>query len=187
MTPWTAAGQASLSFNNSQSLLKLMSIESVRPSSHLILCCPLLLLLSFSAVFSINSALRVNWSKYWNFSIRPYNEYSGLISFRIDCCPRDSQESSPAPQSKALILSQSSFFMVQLTYMTTGKTIALTVWTFVGKVMSLLFNALPRFAIAFLPRSKSLNFIAAVTIHSDSGSQENTICHSFHFFPTYLP
>ena len=120
MTPWTAACQASLSFTNSWSQLKLMSIESVMPSNHLILCCPLLLppsvFLSIR-VFSNESALHIRWPKYWSFSfsISPSNEYSGLISFRMDwspCCPRDSQESSPTPQFKSISSSVLSFLYV---------------------------------------------------------------------------
>ena len=151
--PWTAARQASLSFTISQSLLKLMSIESVMPSNHLVLCHPLhLLLLVFPniRIFSNESALCLRWPKYWSFSfsISPSNEYSGLISFRIDWfdpwSPRYSQESSLTPQFKTSILWCSAFCMVQLShpYMTIGKTIALIRWTFVGKVMSLFCNML---------------------------------------------
>ena len=134
-------------------------------SNHLILCCPLLLLPSiFPSIrgFSSESVLHIRWSKYWSFSfsISPSSEYSGLISFRIDspCCPRDSPASSPAPQFESIILQHSAFFMVQLShpYTTTEKTIALTRWTFVGNVMSLLFNMLSRLVITFLPRSKRL-------------------------------
>ena len=168
MTPWTAALQASLSFTNSKSLLKLVSIESVMPSNHLILCHPLLPLPSIFLsvrVFSNESALCIRWPKYWSFSfsISPSNEYSELISFRIDWF--DLLSVSGTLKSllqhydlKASILWCSAFFMVQLShlYMTTGKTIALTLWTFVSKVMSLFFNMLSRFVIAFLPRSKCL-------------------------------
>ena len=146
-----------MSITNSQSSLKLMSIESVMPSSHLILCRPLLLLppiLPSIRVFSNESTLCMRWPKYWSFSfsIIPSKERPGLISFRMDWLdllevPRDSQESSPTPHSsKASILRRSAFFTVQLShpYMTTGKTIALTRRTFVGKVMSLLFNMLSR-------------------------------------------
>ena len=165
MTPWTAVYQASLSFTESQSLLKFMFIESMITSNHLILCCPFLLLPSiFPSIRAFSElAHHIKWLKYWSFSfsISPSNEYSGLISFRIDwslCCPRDSQESSPAPHFKSLDSSVLSFLMVQLShsYMTTGKTITLTILTFVSKVMSLIFNMLPRFVIAFLPRSKHL-------------------------------
>ena len=167
-TPWTAAPQASLSFTVSQSLLKLMSIESVMSSNQPILCRPLLLLPSIFTsirVFSSESALRIRWPKYWSFSlsISPSNEYSGLVSFRIDCfdllaVQRTLRSLLQHHSSKASILRRSAFFMVQLShpYMTTGKTIALTRWTSVGKVMSLFFNMLSRFVIAFLPRSKHL-------------------------------
>ena len=147
-TPWTAARQASLSITNSQSLLKLLSIASVMPSNHLILC-PLLLLSIFPRirVFSNESVLPRRWPEYWSFSfsISPSNEYSGLISFRIDwldlLAVQETLKSLPQHHnSKAAILWHSAFFIVQLThpYMTTGKTIALTRWTFVGKVMSVL-------------------------------------------------
>ena len=154
-TQWTAAQQASLSFNISWSLLKLMSIESVMPSNHLILCHPLLLLPSIFPsiwVFSNESALNIRWPKYWSFSfsISLSNEYSELVYFRIDCfdllAVQGALKSLPHHRSKASILQCSAFFMVQLShpYMTTAKTIALTRWTFVGKVMSLLFNMLSR-------------------------------------------
>ena len=167
-TPWTAARQASLSITNSRSLLKLMSIESVMPSNHLILCRPLLLLPSIFPsirVFSNESALRIRWPKYWSFSfnISPSNEHSGLISFRMDWLDLLAVQGTLKSllqhhSSKASILQCSAFFIFQLShpYMTTGKTIALTRRTFVGKVMSLLFNMLSRLVITFLPRSKSL-------------------------------
>ena len=159
-----------LSITNSRSLLKLMSIESVIPSNHLILCRPLLLLPSvflsiFLRVFSSESVLHIRWPRNWSFSysIGPFSEYSGLISFRIDCfdlLPVQGTLKSLLQHysSKASILQCSASFMVQLShpYMTTGKTIALTRLTFVGKVMSLLFNMLPRLVIAFLPGSKCL-------------------------------
>ena len=166
--PWTVAHQASLSINNFQSLLKLIAIESVMPSNHLILCRPLLLLPSiFPSIrlFSNESVIRIRCPKYWSFSfsISPSNEYSGLISFRMDWLdPLAFQETLKNllqhHSSKAPVLECSAFFIVQLShpYMTTGKTIALTRQTFVGKVMSLLFNMLSRFVIAFLPRSKCL-------------------------------
>ena len=144
MTPWTAACQASLSTTNSQSLLKLMSIESVMPSNHLILCHPLLLPPStFPSimVFSNESVLCIRWPKYWSFSfsIIPSNEYSGLISFRMDWFDLLSVQGTLKSllqhhSSKTSILQCSAFFIVQLShpYMTTGKTIALTRWTFVG-------------------------------------------------------
>ena len=167
MTPWTAARQASLSITN-QTLLKLTSIESVTPSNHLILCHPLLLLPSIFPsirVFSNESAFRIRWLKYWSFSfnISPSNEHSGLISFRMDWMDILAVQGTLKSllqhhSSKALILRRSPFFTVQLShpYMTTGKTIALTRQTFVGKVMSLLFNTLSRLAITTLPRSKRL-------------------------------
>ena len=160
-TSWIAACQNSLFFTVSWSLLKLTSIESVVPSNHLILCRPLLLLPSVIPsirVFSNESALPIRWPKYWSFSfsMSPSNEYAGLISFRMDWLDLLSvQGTLKILNLKASILRHSAFFMVQLShpYMTTGKTMALTRWTFVGKVMSLLFNTLSRFLIAFLPRS----------------------------------
>ena len=159
-----AAHQASLSFTNFQDLLRLMSIESVMPSNDLILCCPLFLLASIFPsirVSSYKSVLCLRWSKYWSFSISPSNDYSGLISFRVDgldlLAGQGTLKSLLQYHSlKASILWCSAFFMVQLShpYMATGKTIPLTRWTFVGKVMSLLFNMLSRLVIAFLPRSK---------------------------------
>ena len=168
VTPWKAVCQASLSITNSRSLLKLISIELMMPSNHLVLCCPLLLLPSIFPsikVFSNELALHIRWPKNWNFSfsISPSNEYSGLISFRIDWLDLLSVQGTLKSHlqhhsSKASILKHSTFFMVQLShpYMTTGKTIALTMWTFVGKVISQLFNMLSRFVIAFLPWSKCL-------------------------------
>ena len=167
-TPWIAALQASLSITNSWSLPKLMSIESVMPSSHLILCCPLVLLPPISPsirVFSNESTLHVRWPKYWSFSfsISPSNEHPGLTSFRMDWLDLLAVQGtlkSPLQHhsSKASILRCLAFFTVQLShpYMTTGKTIALTRWTFVGKVISLLLNMLSRLVITFLPRSKHL-------------------------------
>ena len=159
MIPWTAAHQSSLSFTISQSLLKFMSIESVMPSNHLILCYPLLLLPSVFPsirVFSNESALFIRWPKYWSFSISPLNEYPGLISFRIDWFDLLAVQGTLKSllqhhSSKASILQHSAFFMVQLSHlcMTAGKAIALTIWTFVGKVMSLLFNMLPRLSWLF--------------------------------------
>ena len=164
VTPWTAAHLASLSITNS--LLKLMFIQSVMPSNHLILCHPFLLLpLIFPSirVFSNESALCIRWPKYWSFSISPSNEYSGLISFRTDWSDLLAVQGTLKSllqnhSSKASVLWHSAFFIVQLShpYMTTGKTIALTRRTFVGKVMSLLFNMLSRLVITFLPRSKCL-------------------------------
>ena len=155
-TPWTAAWQTSLAFTVSQSLLRLMSVESVMPSNHLIVCHPLFLLLSIFPsirVFFYESVLCIRWPKYWsfNFSIRPSNEYSGLISFRMDWLDLLAVEGTLKSllqhhTSKASILQCSAFFTVQLShpYMTTGKTIALTRWNFVDKVMSLLSNMLSR-------------------------------------------
>ena len=145
MNPWTVAHQASLSITNSWSLLKFTSIELVMPSNHLILCCPLLLLPSIFPsirVFSNESALHIRWPKYWSFSfsISPSNEYSGLISFRIywfDLAVQGTLKSLfQHHNSKTSVLRRSVFFMVQFShqYITTGKTIALTRWTFVGKV-----------------------------------------------------
>ena len=155
MTPWTATRQVSLSFTISQSLLKLMSIESVMPSNHLILCCPLLLppsIFPSIRVLSNESACHIRWPKYWSFSISPSNEYSGLISFRIDLFDLLAFQGTLKsllhhPNSKASIFQHSVSFMVQLShpYMTTGKTIALTTRTFVGKVTALIFNILSRF------------------------------------------
>ena len=155
-TPWITARQASLSITNSQRSLSLMSIESVMPSSHLILSHPLLLLppiLPSIRVFSNESILGMRWPKYWSFSfsIIPSKEIPGLISFRMDWLDFLAVQVTLKSllqhhSSKASILRRSAFFTVQLShpYMTTGKTIALTRWTFVGKVMSLLFNMLSR-------------------------------------------
>ena len=157
-----------LSFSISQSLLKLIYIELVMPSNHLILCHPLLLLPSIFPsirVFSNKSALHIMRPKYWSFSfsISPFYEYSGLISFRMDWLDLLAVQGTLRSllqhhSSKASILRRSVFFIVQPShpYMTTGKIIPLTRWTFVGKVMSLLFNMLSRLVIAFLPRNKHL-------------------------------
>ena len=155
MTPWTAVCQASLFFTISRSLLKLTSIDLLMPSNHLIFCRLLLFLPSIFpsiGVFSSESALRIRWPKYWHFSfsIIPSNEHSELISFRMDwldlLAVQGTLKSLPQyHNSKASILQHSAFFMVQLSYpMTTGRTIALIIWTFVSKVMSLLFNTLSR-------------------------------------------
>ena len=166
--PWTAARQASLFITNSLSLLKLMSLESVMPSNHLILCCLLLLppsIIPSIRVFSNESVLHIRWPEYWSFSfsISLSNEYSGLISFRLDWLDLLAVQGTLKSHlqhhsSKASILQRSAFFIVQLShpYMTIGKIIALTGWTFVGKVISLLFNMLSRLVITFLPRSKHL-------------------------------
>ena len=152
------------------------------PSNHLILCCPPFLLPSIFPsirVFSSELVLYIRWPKYWSFSfsINPSNEYSGLISFRIDwldllAVQWTLKDLLQHHSSKPSILQHSAFFIVQLSHpnMTTGKTIALTRWTFVGKVMSLLFNMLSRLVITFLPRSKSFNFMATVTFCSDFGT-----------------
>ena len=163
-TPWVTAHQAYLSITNSRSLLKLMSIESVMPSSHLILCHPLLLLPPIPPsirVFFNESSLCIRWPKYW--SISPSNEHTGLISFRMEWLDLFAVQGTLKSllqhhSSKASILWHSAFFTVQLShpYMTTGKTIALTRTTFVGKVMSLLFNMLSRLVITLLPRSNHL-------------------------------
>ena len=161
MTPWTAARQPSLSFTIFRSLLKLMSIESVMPGNQLILCCPLLLLPSIFPsirVFSNELALQIRWPKCWSFCFRiSPNKYSGLISFRMDWLDLLAVQGTLKSllhhhSSKTSILWCSAFFIVQLLhpYMTNGKTIALTRWTFVHKVTSLLFNMLSRLVITFL-------------------------------------
>ena len=181
VTPWTAAHQASLYITNSQSLFKVRSIESMLPSNHLILCCPLLLPSSIFPsirVFSNESVFHIRWPKYWSFSfsISPSNEYSRMIPFRIDWLDLLAVQGTlkshlQQHSSKASILQHSAFFTVQFshTYMTTGKTIAVIRRIFVSKVMSLLFffllllflmsllfNMLSRLVIASLPRSKCL-------------------------------
>ena len=192
--------QASLSFTIFWSLFKLMSIESVMPCYHLIFCHPLLLLPSIFPsirVFSNESVLHIRWPKYWSFSfsISPSNEYSGLISFRMDWLDLIAVQGTLKSllqhhSSKASILWRSAFFMVQFShpYMTTGKTIALTLWTFVGKVMSLLFNMLPRFLIAFLPRSKHLliSWVQSPSAVILEPKKINSVT-AFHCFLIYLP
>ena len=170
-TPWTAARQASLSITNSQSLFKLMSIESVMPSNHLILCHPLLLSPStFPSirVFFNESVLCIRWPKYWSFSfsISPSNEYSGLISFKIDwfdfLAVQGTLKTFLENSSKASILQCSAFFIVQLlhSYMTTGKTIALTRWTFVSKANG------PSFHQSFcFPFLSLFHLILTTTLH----------------------
>ena len=177
-----------------------MSIESVMLSNHLILCRPLLLppsIFPSIRVFSNEPVLCIRWSKYWSFSfsISPSSEYSGLISFRIDWFDLLAVQGTLKSllqhhSSKASILWHSALFRVQLShpYMTTGKTIALTRQTFVGKVMSLLFNMLSRFVIAFRSRSKCLLILwlqspPAVILEPP----QNKVCHCFHCFPVYLP
>ena len=159
------------------------------PSSHLSLCCPLLLLPSIPPsirVFSNESTLHMRWPKYWSFSfsIIPSKEIPGLISFRLDWLDLLAVQGTLKSllqhhSSKASILWLSAFVMIQLShqYLTTGKTISLARYTFVSKVMSLLFNMLSSFVIAFLPRSKCLNFMATVTFCSDFQAQDNKICH----------
>jgi len=196
-TPQTAAHQASLSITSSWSLLKLMSIKSVMPFNYLILCLPILLLPSIFpsiGVFSSESVLCIRWSKYWSlsFSISPSNEYSGLISFKINWLDLLSvQETLKSllqhQSSKASILQCSVLFMVQVShpYITTRKTIALTRWTFVSKVMSLIFNMLSRLIKEFLPRIKHLLISwlqspSAVILEPKkikSGIVSPTICH----------
>ena len=168
VTPRTVEHQASLSITKFRSLFKLMSIESVMPSNHLILCCPLLLLPSIFPcirVFSNESVPHIMWPQYWSFSfsISPSNEYSGLISLRMDWLDFFTFQGTLKSllqhhSSKASIFWHSAFFIIQLShpYMTTGKTIALTRWNFVGRVMSLLFNMLSMLVITFLPKSKRL-------------------------------
>ena len=167
-TPWTAAQPASLSIINSRSLLKHMSIKTVMPSNHLILCRPFFFLPPIPPsirVFSNESAFHIRWLKYWSFSfsIRPSNEYSELISSRMDWLDLLAAQGTLKSllqhhRSKVSILLRSAFFTVQLShpYMTTEKTIALTIETFVGKIMSLLLNMLSRLVITFVPRSNSL-------------------------------
>ena len=162
-TPWPVAWQAPVSSTVSQSLLKFVSIELVTLYNHLILCLSLILFPSIFPsirVFSSESALLIRWPKYWSLRISPFSEYPGFISFEIDftCSPyspRDSQKSSPAPPFKSMN-SQPSLWSSSPSIHDYWKTIALTIWIFVGKVMSLLFTTLSRFVIAFLPRSKCL-------------------------------
>ena len=197
-TPWTTACQVSLSITNSWSLLKLMSIELVMPSNPLILCHPLLFLPSIfpsTRVFSNESVLHMRGPKYWSFSfsISPSNEYLGLISFRIDWVDLLAVHGTLKSlvqhhSSKASVLQPSAFFIVQLShsYMTTGKTIALTRWTFVGKVMSLLFNMLSGLVITFFSKEQaSFNFMLqspSAVIWEPPKLNSVTLC-----FPIYLP
>ena len=186
--PWVVACQALLSSTIFLGLLKLMFIELVMSSNSLIHCRPLLLLPSIFPsikVFSSELALHSRWPKKWSFSIsiRLYSEYSGLISFRIDWFnPSLLQHHN----LKAPIPQPSVFFMVPLSqpYMTTRKTIPLAVWLFVSKVISLLFNTLSRFVIAFLPRSKHLLISMSIVILEP---KKNKMYHCFYFFPIYLP
>jgi len=193
-------GQGFLSITNSRNPPKPMPIESVMPSNHLVLCCSLLLLPSIFPsirVFSSESALRIRWPKYWSFSfnISPSNGHPGLISFKMDWLDLLAVQGTLKSllqrySSKASILRHSAFFIVQLShpYMTTGKTIALTRWTFFCKVMSLLLNELSRLVITFLPRSKRLLISwlqspSAVILEPP----QNKVSHCFHCFPIYLP
>ena len=192
-TPRTAVCQASLSITNSRTLLKLMSIELAIPSNHLNLCClPLLLpsILPSIRILSNESVVCIRWPKYLSFSliISPSNEYSGLISFRIDwydlLAVQETQESSPALQFESISSSVLSLlYGPTLISMTTGKAIALTRQTFVSKVMSLLLNKLSRFVSFSSKEQASSNVMAAVTIQGDFETQENKVCHCFDFFP----
>ena len=196
VTPRTAPRKA---ITNSWSSPKLMSIKSVMPSNHLILCCPLLLLPSIFPrirVFSNKSALHIRWPKYWNFSfnISLSNEHSGLISFRMDWLDLLAVQGTLKSllqhhTSKASILPPSAFFIVQLShpYMTTGKTIAMTRWIFVDKVMSLLFNMLSRLVIAFLPRTKCLLISWLQSPSAVIVEPKKIKSVTFHCFPIYLP
>ena len=200
--PMNAAHQASLSITDSRSPSKPMSIESVMSSNHLILCCPLLLLPSIFPsirVFSNESALRIRWLKYWScsFNISSSNEYSGLISFRMDWLDLLAVQGTLKSllqhhSSKALILPCSAFFLVQLShpYMTTGKTIALTRRTFVDKVMPLLFNMLSRLVITFLSRSKRLviSWLQALSaVILEPRRLKSAIVSTVSTIPIYLP
>ena len=188
-----------MSITSSWSLLKLLSIESVMPSNHFILCRPLLLLPPVppsTRVFSNGSTLHVRWPKYWSFSfnISPSNEHPGLISFRMDWLDLLAVQGTLKSllqhhSSKASILQHSGFFIVQLPhpYMTTGKTIALTRRTFVSKVISLILcDVLVCHSFPSKEQASS-NFMAAVTIYSNLGTQRNKVCHCFHCFPIYFP
>ena len=199
-TPWIAACQGSLSITSSRSSPKLKSIESVMPSSHLILCCPLSLLPPIPSsirVFSNESSLRMRWPKYWSFSfsIISSKEHPGLISFRMDWLDLLAVQGTLKSllqhhSSKASILRRSASFKVQLShpYLTTGKIKALTRWTFVGKVMSLLFNMLSRLVITFLSRSKCL-LISWLQSPSAVISEppKNKVWHCLHCSPIYFP
>ena len=186
-------------FTNSRSLLKLMTIESVKPSNHLILCHPLLLLppiFPSIRVFTNESALHMRWPKCWSFSfnISPSNEHPGLISFRMDWLDLLAVQGTRKSllqhhSSKASILQCSTFFMVQIShpYMTTGKTIAMTRWTFVGKVMSLLLNMLSRLVITFLPRSMCLLISWLQSPSAVILEPRKIKSDTFHRFPIYFP
>ena len=199
MTPWTAAHQASLYISNSRSLLNLMSIVLVMPSNHLILCRPLLLppsIFPSIRVFSNESVLPIRWPKYWSFSfsISPSNEYSRLISFRMDWFDLLAVQGTLKSllqhhSSKESILWRPAFFIVQLShpYMISGKTIPLTIWIFAGKVISLLFNTLSRFVIAFLSRNKRLLISWQQSPSAVIFEPKKIACHCFQWFPIYLP
>ena len=199
-TPWIAARQASLSITNSRSSLRLMSIESVMPSSHLIPCLPLLLLPPIPPsirVFSNESTLRMRWPKYWSFSfsIIPSKETPGLISFRMDWLDllvvqgtRKSLHNTTVQKHQFFCAQLSSQSNSHIHTWPTGKIIALTRWTFVGKVMSLLLNMLSRLVTTFLPRSKRLLISwlqspSAVILEP----KKNKVWHCFHCFPIYFP
>ena len=193
VSPWTAAHQASLSITSSRRLFKLM------PSNHLLLCCPRLLLPSIFPsirVFSSESGLHIRWPKCCNFSfsISPSKEYSELISFKIDWFDLLAGQGTLKSllqyhNLKTSILRRWAFFIVQLSHpcMTTGKTIALTIKTFLCKVISLLFNTLSRFVIAFLPRSKRLLILWLQSPSAMILEPKKTKCHCFHCIPIYLP
>ena len=199
-TPWITAHQASVSITNSWSSLKLMCIESVMPSSHLIPSRPIFLpppIPPSIRVFSNESTFCIRWPKYWSFSlsISPSNEHPGMVSFRMDWLDLLAVQGTLKSllqhhSSKASILLCSAFFILQLShpYMTTGKTIALTSQTFVGKVISLLFNMLSWLVITFLPRSKHL---LISWLQSPSSvilePPPNKVSPCFHCFPIYLP
>ena len=197
--PWTTACQASLSITNSQSLPKLMFIESVILSNHLIPCRPLLLLPSIFPsirVFSNESALHIRWPKCWSFcfSISPSNGHSGLISSRMDWLDLLVVQGTlkcllQHQRSKVSILRHSAFFIVQLShpYMTTGKTITLTRWTFVGKVMSLLFNMLSRLTITVIPTVCVFSFHGCSHHLQWFWTPKSKISHCFHCLSIYLP
>ena len=199
VTPWTTAHQASLSITNSRSPPKPMSVDSVMPSNHVILCRPLLLLPSIFPtirVFSSESVLRIRWPNYWNFSfsINSSHEYSALTSFRMGWLGLLAVQGTLKSllqhhSSKASILRHSAFFIVQLShpYMTTGKTIALTRQTFVGKVMSLHFNMLSRLIIAFLLRGKHLLISWLQSPSVLILDPPKIVCQVFHCFPKCLP
>ena len=198
-TPCIAARQASLSSTNSRSSPRLRPIESVMPFSHLILGHPLLLLPPIPPsirVFSNESTRRIRWPKYWSFSfsISPSNEHSGLVFFRMNLLDLLAVQGTLKSllqhhSSKASMFQCSAFFTVQLShpYVTIGKTIALTRWTFVGKVMSLLVNMLSRLVITFLPRSKHLLISWLQSPSAVILEPKKVVCLCFHCFPIYFP